>query len=187
MDVEADIPPIRTERLELRAMSVAFMRALVAGDMRTAEAEIGAVVPDDFPEHLDHFLQFRLAQLEEDPSIRPWLGRVMVMNEDGEDRAIGSIGFHGPPDADGRVEVGYRVDEAHRRRGLASELVAAMFDWARREHGIHRFRASVAPDNAASQAVIARFGFHQTGVQWDDIDGEELVFDLDDPDAAAEG
>ena len=73
---------------------------------------------------------------------------------------------------------------AHRRRGLASEAVAAMFDWARREHGVHRFRASVAPDNAASQAVIARFGFRQTGVQWDDLDGEELVFDLDDPEVA---
>jgi RimJ/RimL family protein N-acetyltransferase len=165
-------------------MSIAFMRALVAGDLATAESEIGAQVPEEFPEHLDHFLQFRLAQLEEDATIRPWLGRVMVMTEDGVERAVGSIGFHGPPDADGRVEIGYRVDAAHRRRGLASEAVAAMFDWARREYGIHRFRASVAPDNAASQAVIARFGFRQTGVQWDDIDGEELVFDLDDPEVA---
>jgi [ribosomal protein S5]-alanine N-acetyltransferase len=179
-----DIPPIRTERLELRAMSVAFMRALVVGDLKTAEREIGAVVPDEFPEHMDHFLQFRLAQLDEDPTIRPWLGRVMVMTEDGVERAVGSIGFHGPPDANGRVEIGYRVDAEHRRRGLATEAVAAMLDWARREHGVHRFRASTSPDNAASQAVIARFGFRQTGVQWDDVDGEELVFHLDDPEVA---
>jgi RimJ/RimL family protein N-acetyltransferase len=165
-------------------MSIAFMRALVAGDLDAAASEIGAVVPEEFPEDLDHFLQFRLAQLDEDPRIRPWLGRVMVMTEEGVERAVGSIGFHGPPDADGRVEIGYRVDAAHRRRGLASEAVAAMFDWARREHAVHRFRASVAPDNAASQAVIARFGFRQTGVQWDDLDGEELVFDLDDPEVA---
>jgi ribosomal-protein-alanine N-acetyltransferase len=175
------IAPIRTERLELRSMSIAFMRALVAGDPSVAEAEIGAIVPADFADHLDHFLQFRLAQLDDDPTIQPWLGRVMVMTVDGADRAVGSIGFHGPPDAEGRVEVGYTVDAGYRRRGLATEAVAALFDWARREHGVHRFRASVAPDNVASQGVIARFGFRQTGVQWDDIDGEELVYELDDP------
>jgi len=180
-----DIPSIYTERLELRPMSIAFMRALVAGDLDAASSEIGAIIPDDFTEDLDHFLQFRLGQLEEDPGIRPWLGRVMVVDEDGGARAVGSIGFHGPPDADGRVEIGYRVEDAYRRRGLASEAVAAMFEWARLEHGIHRFRASTTPDNIASQGVIARFGFRQTGVQWDDVDGEELVFEMDDPDVSA--
>ena len=42
-----------------------------------------------------------------------------------------------------------------------------------------RFRASVSPGNVASLAVIGRLGFRQTGVQIDDIDGEELVFQLD--------
>ena len=116
-------------------MSIAFMRALVAGDLAAAASEIGAVRAGGVSRATSiTFLQFRLAQLDEDPRIRPWLGRVMVMTEDGVDRAVGSIGFHGPPDADGRVEIGYRVDAAHRRRGLASEAVAAMFDWARREH-----------------------------------------------------
>ena len=40
-------------------MSIAFMRALVARDLATAEAEIGAIVPADLPDTLDHFLQFR--------------------------------------------------------------------------------------------------------------------------------
>jgi [ribosomal protein S5]-alanine N-acetyltransferase len=178
-----DIPPIQTERLELRSMSIPFMRALVSRDLATAEAEIGAVLPVGFPDHLDAFLAFRLAQLDDDPAIRPWLGRVMVMTEAGIPRGIGSIGFHGPPDADGRVEIGYRVEVGYRRRGLVSEAVAAMFAWARREHGIHRFRASIAPTNEASLAVAAKFGFRQVGVQWDDLDGEELVFELDDPEA----
>ena len=85
-----------------------------------------------------------------------------------------------PPDADGRVEVGYRVEPQYRRQGVATEVVRGLFDWAAREHGIHRFRASVAPGNVPSRAVISRLGFHQTGVRIDDIDGEELVFELDD-------
>ena len=61
---------------------------------------------------------------------------------------------------------------------MATEAVRALFDWARAQ-GVDRFRASVAPDNVGSLAIIARLGFRQIGVQIDDIDGEELVFELD--------
>ena len=92
-------------------MSLAFMHALVARDLATAEAEIGAIVPANMPDTLDHFLQFRIADLSVDPEAQPWLGRAIVLTEaDGTDRIIGSCGFHSPPESDGRVEVGYRVE-----------------------------------------------------------------------------
>jgi RimJ/RimL family protein N-acetyltransferase len=92
---------------------------------------------------------------------------------------VGHIGFHGPPDAGGRVEVGYTVLPERRRQGLATEACLALFAWARDEHGVARFRASVSPDNEPSLAVVQKLGFRQTGRQWDDVDGEELVFELD--------
>jgi ribosomal-protein-alanine N-acetyltransferase len=160
-------------------MSLAFMHALVARDLAAAEAEIGAIVPAAMPDTLDHFLQFRIADLSADPDAQPWLGRAIVLTEDdGTDRIIGSCGFHSPPEPDGRVEVGYRVEPRWRRQGVASEVVRALFDWAHAQ-GVDRFRASVAPDNVPSLAIIRRLGFRQTGVQMDDIDGEELVFELD--------
>jgi RimJ/RimL family protein N-acetyltransferase len=45
---------------------------------------------------------------------------------------------------------------------------------------VTRFRAATAPDNVASQAVLARFGFREVGVQMDEYDGPELVFERDD-------
>jgi ribosomal-protein-alanine N-acetyltransferase len=174
-----DVPPIRTPRFELVSMSLSFMEALQARDLDRASREIGATVPDDMRDGLDHFLEYRTAQLREDPSVQPWLGRVIVLDDQEGRRIIGSIGFHGPPDEDGRVEVGYRVTPDHRRQGVATEVVRALFDWANREHGVTRFRAATAPDNLASQAVLARFGFRQTGVQMDEVDGLEVVFELD--------
>ena len=180
-DVRMDVPPIRTARFELVSMSMRFMTLLLARDLDGASAELGVRVPDDLPDRLDHFLQFRIVDLELDPGAQPWLGRAIVLTEpDGTRRFAGSAGFHTPPDAEGRVEVGYRVEPPYRRQGVASEVVRGLFDWAAREHGIHRFRASVAPGNVASRAIISRLGFRQTGVQIDDIDGEELVFELDD-------
>jgi RimJ/RimL family protein N-acetyltransferase len=176
-----DVPPILTARFELVSMSMRFMTLLLARDLDGASAEIGVRVPDDLPDQLDNFLQFRIVDLEADPAAAPWLGRAIVRRgPDGSSEFVGTAGFHQPPDADARVEVGYRVEPNYRRQGVASEVVRGMFDWAAREHGIHRFRASVSPMNEASLAVISRLGFRQTGVQIDDIDGEELVFELDD-------
>jgi ribosomal-protein-alanine N-acetyltransferase len=173
------VAPIPTPRFALVSMSLPFMRHLVARDLAAAEAEIGAIVPVDFPDQLDSFLQFRIPDLVADPAAQPWLGRAIVLTEaGGTRRIIGSVGFHAPPGPDGRVEIGYRVERAYRRTGVATEVVRAMFDWAA-EQGVVRFRAAVAPDNAASLAVVGKFGFRQVGSQLDDIDGLELVFELD--------
>lgn len=169
------IPPIHTERLELVSMTVPFMEALRAGDLEGAGREVAAAVPAWLPGQLEHFLEYRLAQLEVDPSLRPWLGRAMLLTDDaGIRRVVGTIGFHGPPDDQGRLEVGYSVDPEFRRQGLAREAVRALFDWAYETHGVRRFIASISPTNAPSLGLAAGFGFEQTGSHIDDVDGLEL-------------
>jgi RimJ/RimL family protein N-acetyltransferase len=160
-------------------MSLAFMRALAEGDLDAASRMIGATLPPGMREDLANFLRYRIPTLEADPASQPWLGRAIVAaRPDGHPEVIGTIGFHGPPDETGRVEIGYRVEAAFRRQGVATECVTALLAWAGSQ-GIRRFRASVAPDNAGSLAIIRGLGFHQAGVQIDEIDGEELVFHLD--------
>ncbi len=161
-------------------MSLPFMQALRRRDVAAAESEIGASVPPNMSEDLEHFLEYRIADLSADPTAQAWLGRAIVLADRDGRRVIGSIGFHSPPDDSGQVEVGYRVEPAYRRQGVATEVVRALFEWAWREHGITRFRASTTPDNLASQAVLAQFGFIHVGTQMDEYDGEELVYERDD-------
>jgi RimJ/RimL family protein N-acetyltransferase len=163
------------------------MEALAAKDLAAASQEIGATVPMWVADELENFLKYRLGQLRLDPTIRVWLGRAMVLTQDdGSKRVVGSIGFHGPPDAQRRLEVGYSVDPPFRRRGYASESVKALFDWAFRNHGITRFIASISPDNDASLNLTAAYGFHKVGEQMDDIDGLEYVFETDWPRPASD-
>ncbi|MEP7361161.1 MAG: GNAT family N-acetyltransferase [Chloroflexota bacterium] len=177
-----DIPDITTPHLELVSMSLPFMEALAGHDMAGASAELDAEVSEWMADELENFLKFRLGQLRLDPTIRPWLGRSMVLTQgDGTKRAVGSIGFHGPPDEEGRLEVGYSVDPPFRRRGYATESVKALFDWAYREHGITRFVASISPGNEASLNLTAAYGFHQVGEHMDEIDGLEYVFETEWP------
>lgn len=159
-------------------MSIPFMRALIARDVATATREIGAVLPPDLPDQLERFLTYRLAQLDSDPTILQWLARGMVLTDaDGRRRLIGTIGFHGVPDEQGRLEVGYRIEPEYRRQGHTREAARGMFDWAATQRGVHRFIASVRPDNEASLGLVRGFGFVQTGTQIDDVDGLELVLE----------
>jgi RimJ/RimL family protein N-acetyltransferase len=179
------VASIRTERVELVSMSLAFMQALVAGDLDTATREMGADLPAYLREGLRNFLNYRIPDLEADPSSQPWLGRGIIWSHpNGRRQLIGTVGFHNAPDETGRVEIGYRIEPAFRRRGIATECVRALLAWAETQ-GVHRFRASVAPGNVASLAIIRSFGFHQVGVQMDEIDGEELVFHLHRPSGEA--
>jgi RimJ/RimL family protein N-acetyltransferase len=172
-----EVPPIVSARLDLVSMSVEFMQASLQGDLLRAAELIGAALPATWPGRAARPMRYRLEQLSANPADQPWLLRAPVLREPAR-VVVGYVGFHGPPDARGALEVGYTIEADYRRRGYALEAVEALFGWATREHGIRRFIASIAPTNSASLGLARKLGFRQTGVQWDDEDGEELVFEL---------
>lgn len=61
------------------------------------------------------------------------------------------------------AEVGYSVILAYRRRGFASEAVAALVDEGFRFAQLQRVRAYCLPQNFASRAVLKRNGFEDDG------------------------
>jgi len=90
---------------------------------------------------------------------------------------IGHCGFHGPPKAVGRAEIGYTVFQKFRSRGYATEAAQGLIEWARLT-GERKVFASVAPTNGPLLAVMNKLGFRHIGDQMDEIDGKELVFEL---------
>jgi RimJ/RimL family protein N-acetyltransferase len=117
----------------------------------------------------------RSRQVEEDPASAAWVTGVIVDARRG--LAVGRAGYHGPPDPEGRVEIGYAVDPAHRRRGYARAALEILLARAAREPGVRTVRVSIRPDNVASHRLASRYGFRQVGEQWDDEDGLELVYE----------
>jgi len=157
------------------------MEALLEDDFAGAEADAGVALPEFFRGERWGHLRHRLGMVRADPDALDWLTRLMVLRDTGQ--AVGHVGFHEPPHPQGWVEVGYTVFPEHRRRGYAEEAVRGLFDWACGERGVCRFRASVGPWNRPSLALVRKLGFEQTGVQVDELDGEELVFEVDWPKA----
>jgi RimJ/RimL family protein N-acetyltransferase len=168
---------IRSERLDLRLLPIACMEALLEGDLAKAGHQLGLSIPQHWvTEDLRKLIRLRMSQVVSDPAAHRWLVRAVVLREPSP-VLVGNAGFHGPPDASGMVEVGYEVLPEFRRRGYAEETVRTLFEWATRQPGVHRLRASVGPGNLPSLALVRKLGMVQVGTQWDDEDGEELVFE----------
>jgi ribosomal-protein-alanine N-acetyltransferase len=85
-----------------------------------------------------------------------WLA---VRDTGGRPVGMGLLGFKGPPDERGEVEIGYGIDPGYQGQGFATEAARALIAWAF-EHA--ECGAVVAPDtpraNAASGRVLRKLG-----------------------------
>ena len=168
---------IETERLRLVPIPPEGVRLLIAGRSAEASSLLGATLPDGFPDAGEiEFLAIQLARMDRAPDRRQWMVRLMVLAATSE--AVGYIAFHGPPEMIGRAEIGYTVFPERRRQGYAAEAVQGMIGWAARQ-GADAVYLSISPANGPSLAIARRLGFLQVGVQEDEVDGTELVFQLD--------
>jgi ribosomal-protein-alanine N-acetyltransferase len=159
--------------LRLVPLPVGALQALLRDDLETASVIAGARLTPYFVEHR-WLWELRIAQLVRDPGAAGWIARAAV----DEDVVVGHVGFHGPPDERGMVEVAYSVDPQFRRRGYARKMLHAALRWARQDPGVATVRATVTPDNVGSIATLGAFPFERVGQQRDDVDGVELVYEL---------
>jgi RimJ/RimL family protein N-acetyltransferase len=162
------VPEIRFVQL-----SPAVLTALIEGDQAGASALAGVKL-SEFVASEVWLWRIRRDQIAGDPASAEWIARAAVDAQTGV--VVGHGGFHGPPDAQGTVEVAYSVDPAFRLRGYAKAILRALLQRADGDPAVRAVRASIRPDNAGSLATIAGFGFKKAGEQWDPEDGLELVF-----------
>ena len=153
--------------MRLLGLSAEAIRALADGRAATVDG-----VEVAWPEHDRRVLGYRRQALMLDPGAAPYLLHVLL---DGATVA-GRIGCHEGPQ-EGVVEIGYAVVPDYRRRGVATAMVREFVDWMAGQ-GVRTVRASVSPDNAASRALLDRFGFVEVGSHVDEEDGVELELEL---------
>jgi ribosomal-protein-alanine N-acetyltransferase len=170
---------IITPRLILRLMNDDVIEACLAGNLRNAGRLLGASVPKELLEHTSSF-KYGQQQLNSDPEYKPWSARAVILPE--EQVMIGLIRFHSRPDPEylhayvrDAVELGYRIFKGYRRLNYATEAIKAMMTWAQTEFGVHKFVASVSPDNIPSLQLVTRMGFTKIGEAMDEVDGMEYV------------
>lgn len=144
---------LETERLILRPVLVSDQTALEAVfcDPEVMRYGPGAQSPDWVRE----WIQKCRADAEKNGGLRSWA--VVIRTTD---TVVGYCGLLHLPDLDGRpeVEIGYRLAQAHRGHGYATEAAAAVLKHGLEALALKRLVARVDPHNSASIRVVEKLG-----------------------------
>jgi ribosomal-protein-alanine N-acetyltransferase len=121
-----------------------------------------------------------LEQLRSSSGADPWRHGFAVVHRD--DRlVIGCVGFKGPPDGDGLVEIAYGIVPLYQGRGLATEGAAAGVRFAFEDQAVRVVRAHTLPTPNASTRVLTKCGFTRLGEVVDPDDGPVWRWELSRP------
>lgn len=90
-------------------------------------------------------------------------------------RLLGSGGFMGAPDAEGRVEIGYSMLNSYREQGLATEAVNTLLHWAYEDGRVKQVVAHTPDDRDASHRVLEKAGFVQAGITRDEAADRNII------------
>jgi [ribosomal protein S5]-alanine N-acetyltransferase len=159
------MPTLRlpTERLELTPLP-AHAAAALPEDREEASRALGSPLSEEWPDpDFVGVLRRHAGSSADHECFGVW-----VMIESASAYVVGDIGFHGPPDDVGAIEIGYSVVPSRRRRGYATEAAATLIEWARSQPNVRVIVAGCDPDNMPSISTLERVGFHRTG----ESDGE---------------
>lgn len=154
---------LRTERLELVAITAEMLEAERRGDGSLAEC-LGARMTDEWPsaDWEPHVLEFIQKQIDAGGPAEAW-HRYVVLREGWFARTlIGCVGGF-PKDA-GDVEIGYSTLPAYQRRGYATEAAAALVEMLLREDGVTSVSAQTFPRLVESMKVMERIGMSYVGL-----------------------
>jgi RimJ/RimL family protein N-acetyltransferase len=149
--------------LELRLLDESDAEAIVSG-----QCPEGFAAASDYPAQEDRVAAgLFLERLAAGVDPRPYGAfAVCVVPGDEASKAdpsvaellVGGIGFHGPPDEQGRVEIGYGIVPSQRRKGLATQALRLLVEHAQ-GLGASTLSAETEVDNEGSQGVLTKVGF----------------------------
>ncbi len=147
--------PVRTrdEVIEFIAKRMTLVTAAADGDWVSYAIELAAGADADTSADADADSTA--------PAAGPVIGEVLLKRVDA---------------ARGIAEVGYAVAAPWQGRGLASEAVAAMLELGGAAFGVREVRAVVDERNAASIALLERFGFVLRGPQPDEVEQHLMLY-----------
>lgn len=170
---------ILTPRLELRPLTLALVSALLESQPRSAiETIVGAEMPWTWPSRalVDQAFPTSLEAIHADPTTRLWGDRLMITREPPA-RVIGSVIFHGRPDAQGVCEVAYAVEDASQGQGYGTEALSASVKWALEQPECRVVRATTTSWHKASKRLLEKIGMHLVETRHEG-DSEMLVYEI---------
>ena len=162
---------IETVHLRLIPYSPDHLLALIEGDERFEE-RFGLPAAEGLRAFIlsDEVSPAWLARLRASVAADPWVHGFAIVHRESRS-VIGIVGFKGPPDEEGMVEIAYGIVPVFQGRGYATEAAEAGVAFAFGNGRVRLVRAHTLPTPNASTHVLEKCGFEHTGEVVDPEDG----------------
>ena len=147
---------VETDRLILLPMTGELMEDILAG--RTTELERQGITIGDgwldmeVVQYIDIIHSFLPSGYLPD-GFYTW-----VIIDKSTKSIVGDVGFKGPPNEIGVVDIGYGIIPSFRGKHYATEAVCALIDWAAATGAVRRISAECDEGNVASVHVLRAAG-----------------------------
>lgn len=149
---------LETERLILETMDVSCLDATERGDAE-AMARMGYNVDADWPgpvflEIIPYLRDVVACQGGMGNGFGPWI----VMDRYTR-HVVGSAGFSGDPDENGRLAVGLGMLKDERRKGYGFEAMSILIEWAFSHATVFELEAESRSENTPAVKLLIKLGF----------------------------
>lgn len=144
---------IKTNNLQLLPVERIHIKAFLSNKSELAKL-LQVTVPDSWP----HFPQaFSLPDDESNPPPNGgWNGYFFIHPQQAV--LVGNGGFKGRPNESGIVEIGYEIATEYGNRGLATEAVQGLIDYAFAREDVRAVNAHTLGHTNASNRVLQKVG-----------------------------
>jgi [ribosomal protein S5]-alanine N-acetyltransferase len=155
-----NVKPVETERLILIPMNYNMISTIANGDnseLTNLGLKCGSEWPRPDTYDIMKFLSRTMKEQQVPSGYEIWL----IVKKDGM-IIIGDAGFTGPPDPEGKIEIGYGIIDSERNKSYGYESVRALMDWAKAQDIVKIICArGVLVDNFASISVLNKVGMKE--------------------------
>jgi RimJ/RimL family protein N-acetyltransferase len=152
---------IQTKNLILAPHLPRHLRALIRSEQEfenTAGLRVAAGIRDQLLSASPDFM----ARLDSAKESDPWLFGFAAIHKI-DNALIGMCGFPGPPDSNGIAEIAYGIAPKYQGKGYATEVAAALIQFARDDPRVKGICAHTLAERNASTRVLEKCGFTKTG------------------------
>lgn len=150
---------IYTERLRLVPVTLEITRSLLSGSNEEVE-KLGIRVDLSWPtkDTMDILpIINKSLEIDKVPSgFEFW----MIVQKDTME-VVGDIGFHGKPNAEGEVEIGFGLVEQARKKGIGFEALKAIMEWLSYQESVKVVKADCLINNIPSAKILQRLGMKE--------------------------
>jgi ribosomal-protein-alanine N-acetyltransferase len=151
---------VETERLVIVPLNYDQLRLYLKGNgklEKELQLTTGARnVSDEVKESVEFFIL---------PSMKNTVGdhylfyTFWLIVEKASRRIVGESGFKGSPNDKGEIEIGYGIFSHERRKGLMTEAIGGMVEWAKKRADVNYILAEADENNLASIRVLQKNNF----------------------------